>query len=128
MYLTGRGSGGAAAVVTNSPAAGSIAAISFPVQQSSPPQQLQHSQQQQQQIQQQQQQQQPPPQQQQQPQQQQKIKAQVANIPLATTGSGIAGAGTEEENLDDKPKFILAPTPAQLGKAPRQKRQSSTGL
>ncbi|XP_037781346.1 LOW QUALITY PROTEIN: protein capicua homolog [Penaeus monodon] len=123
----GRGSGGAAAVVTNSPAAGSIAAISFPVQQSSPPQQLQHSQQQQQQIQQQQQQQQQPPPQQQQPQQQQKIKAQVANIPLATTGSGIAGAGTEEENLDDKPKFILAPTPAQLGKAPRQKRQSSTG-
>ena len=34
----------------------------------------------------------------------------------------------EEQSTDDtKPKFILAPTPAQLGKAPRQKRHSSTG-
>lgn len=35
------------------------------------------------------------------------------------------GGGGEEEELEDKPKFILAPTPAQLGKAPRQKRLST---
>lgn len=33
----------------------------------------------------------------------------------------------EREEREDKPKFILAPTPAQLGKAPRQKRLSSFG-
>ncbi|KAK8742719.1 hypothetical protein OTU49_001641, partial [Cherax quadricarinatus] len=57
----------------------------------------------------------------------QKVKAQVANIPLASVGSNTGGSGLEEEELDDKPKFILAPTPAQLGKAPRQKRLNSTG-
>lgn len=97
----GRGSGGAAAVVTNPPATGSLAAITLPVQQLSPPQQQQ--------------------------QQQQKVKAQVANIPLGAGGAGINGGGIDDEELDDKPKFILAPTPAQLGKAPRQKRLNSAG-
>ncbi|XP_047738209.1 uncharacterized protein LOC108674309 isoform X2 [Hyalella azteca] len=34
--------------------------------------------------------------------------------------------GPDDGPVDEKPKFILAPTPAQLGKAPRQKRNSST--
>lgn len=48
---------------------------------------------------------------------QSKIHAVVANIPL--------GVDSSMDDVNDKPKFILAPTPAQLGKAPRQKRLSS---
>lgn len=101
-FPPGREGGGSAAVVTNSPAAGSVA-MPLPGQQLSPPQQ--HFNQQQQ----------PQP------------KVKPSSIPLATLGSSVPEGVTVEEELDDKPKFILAPTPAQLGKAPRQKRLSSTG-
>ncbi|KAG0720318.1 putative transcription factor capicua [Chionoecetes opilio] len=146
LYLAtaSRGSG---AVVTSSLTSGSITAIALPVHQhqqhqQQQQQQHQHQQQQQHQLLQQQQQQPSPPQTQQQQQlqppkenqqhqqqahvqqQQHKIKAQVASIPLGGGGHG-TGAGGEEEEIEDKPKFILAPTPAQLGKAPRQKRLST---
>ena len=68
------------------------------------------------------------------PQHQQKIKAQVASIPIVTSGGGgscsnsSSGSSVALEAEDEmENKFILAPTPAQLGKAPRQKRLSSAG-
>ena len=50
------------------------------------------------------------------------------NINIVTTSlEGDESHQNDESAADDKPKFILAPTPAQLGKAPRQKRISSSG-
>ena len=49
------------------------------------------------------------------------------NINIVTTSLEGEESHQNDETADDKPKFILAPTPAQLGKAPRQKRISSSG-
>lgn len=56
------------------------------------------------------------------------LQKQILAQPI-NTQSQKAGMMSKEEETDseDKPKFILAPTPAQLGKAPRQKRLSSHG-
>ncbi|KAB7498571.1 putative transcription factor capicua [Armadillidium nasatum] len=56
------------------------------------------------------------------------LQKQILAQPINTQSQkAVMMAKEEETDSEDKPKFILAPTPAQLGKAPRQKRLSSHG-